>query len=417
MTREISKEELLRKTQELKTESTLSKLGTYMPYRNIQKIVAPSIHGCYRTVTAAYNALPSTGGKILVLESTIEPAGDLTIAKPIILEAVTPGTSQRATDNPVKINVANATNYGIWVKDTVVFRNVCLDGPGSSGNSIIGLLIGSTGASAGDRSVFDNIVIKNFGSAGIQLGPAQLSYINFYNPVIDSVGVCGIYYYADAGNYVNTCNIFSGRASNSVIAFKTAGAGEKASSYINFSNGDSNERGLYLAGNFKYNHIIMPSWSPSVEDYYIDANTVAYNKIYILASSVSGTDNSGQNLIQLTNTGSDITIFKDSPSILTGGTDYTVDGTWTDLDLTSQTSVRAKAVLLRLQHLDTCSLGDIISVRKNGTTGTYPGHLYANVAGRAWESFVTCPMDTGQVIEYFATDASDTTITILGYIE
>jgi len=109
--------------------------------------------------------------------------------------------------------------------------------------------------------------------------------------------------------------------------------------------------------------------------------------------------------------------WKDTPKVLTGGTDYTVDGVWTDLSLKVWTSDKAKIVLLRLEHNDTCSVDDIIDVRKNGTTTLYPGHLYANVVGKAHQSFVPCPMDSSQKVEYYATDASDTKIIVLGYIE
>jgi len=109
--------------------------------------------------------------------------------------------------------------------------------------------------------------------------------------------------------------------------------------------------------------------------------------------------------------------WKTTPKALTGGTDYTTDGNWTDLDLTAWTSGKAKTALLRLEHTTDCSVDDILGVRKNGTTTLYPGHLYANVASKVHHAFRMCPMDSDQVIEYYATDASDTLIYVVGYIE
>lgn len=105
------------------------------------------------------------------------------------------------------------------------------------------------------------------------------------------------------------------------------------------------------------------------------------------------------------------------PIKLTGGTDYTIDGDWTDLDLTAHTSANAKFVLLILEHQDTCSANDNFSVRKNGTTPTINIGIIASNATQFASIMVTCAMDSGQVIEYYATDASDTKIGIVGYIE
>lgn len=101
----------------------------------------------------------------------------------------------------------------------------------------------------------------------------------------------------------------------------------------------------------------------------------------------------------------------------TGGTDYTVDGAWTDLDLTSATSANAKFVILVLYQETTATAGDVLGVRKNGDTPSQQPNCYCQVAGVKNAIFVICACDTGQVIEYYATDASDTRIWVLGYIE
>ena len=100
-----------------------------------------------------------------------------------------------------------------------------------------------------------------------------------------------------------------------------------------------------------------------------------------------------------------------------GGTDYTQDGAWQDLDLTSATSANAKFVILMLQHKNTCTAQDILQVRKNGDTPACAVFARAPVTNAYFEVQVIVACDSDQVIEVYATDASDTRIDILGYIE
>jgi hypothetical protein len=102
---------------------------------------------------------------------------------------------------------------------------------------------------------------------------------------------------------------------------------------------------------------------------------------------------------------------------LTGGTDYIVDGAWTELDLTAYTSANAKFILMQLRHNTTATAGDIFGVRKNGDAAVYYPAVDCQVTGKIMRGMITVAMDSGQVIEYWATDASDTVIDILGYIE
>lgn len=101
----------------------------------------------------------------------------------------------------------------------------------------------------------------------------------------------------------------------------------------------------------------------------------------------------------------------------TGGTDYTTDGAWTGLDLTSATSANAKYVILLLQHTTDCTASDILCVRENGKTPDAYPVCRAQVTSQCAENLAIIKMDTNQVIEYYATDASDTLIYVLGYIE
>jgi len=109
--------------------------------------------------------------------------------------------------------------------------------------------------------------------------------------------------------------------------------------------------------------------------------------------------------------------WKSTTKELAGGTDYTADGAWTDLSLNKWTSGKAKYVILRLSHANTCTAADEIAVRENGKTPTSMPDLISEVSGKGSRQVVFCKMDSSQVIEYFATDASDTTIDVLGYIE
>ena len=101
----------------------------------------------------------------------------------------------------------------------------------------------------------------------------------------------------------------------------------------------------------------------------------------------------------------------------TGGTDYTADGAWTDLDLSGDISSRAGFVILSLEHKAGCNVADRLMVRKNGeVAGQYP-ELKAQVNAVVCTMFCICAVDANREIEYYATDASSTNIHILGYIE
>lgn len=111
--------------------------------------------------------------------------------------------------------------------------------------------------------------------------------------------------------------------------------------------------------------------------------------------------------------------WKTTTKKLIGGTDYTVDGNLTELDLNKWTSNKAKYVILRGYHTSNCSASDRIFIVKNKGTLDGPAvNLYAQVNGMKQQSEATmCPLDENQKVQYYITDASDTEIHILGYIE
>lgn len=109
--------------------------------------------------------------------------------------------------------------------------------------------------------------------------------------------------------------------------------------------------------------------------------------------------------------------WKDVPKVLTGGTDYTTDGNWTDLSLKAWTSNKAKYVMLILCHTTNATAADGLTIRKNGTTPAKVPTVYCQVSGKAIRGFIIAAMDASQNVEYYATDASDTEIAIVGYIE
>lgn len=97
------------------------------------------------------------------------------------------------------------------------------------------------------------------------------------------------------------------------------------------------------------------------------------------------------------------------------------DVAYTDLDLTSDTSANARAVLLNLFIQDSGGANALLYVRKNGVTPTYVPYVRSQVASVYNNIAVAIPCDTGQVIEYSidATGANtaDVAITVLGYWE
>lgn len=121
-------------------------------------------------------------------------------------------------------------------------------------------------------------------------------------------------------------------------------------------------------------------------------------------------------------------IWKDTEGDALSDLNRTSTQDWTDLDLTSFTSAKAKFALLRLRtSIDSYTNGDVyIRTRKNGTSASIgaTGFLAAyNGIKRAdlVDNFVTVGLDSGQVVEYkvvvSGTAQVDFFITVLGYIE
>ena len=100
---------------------------------------------------------------------------------------------------------------------------------------------------------------------------------------------------------------------------------------------------------------------------------------------------------------------------------------WTDLDLTSFTSVYAKFALLLLRFHPSVAgtAGDSsLDIRKNGTTPSQYNHIKIAYVEGKWayrRLFVIQGLDAGRIIEYKITPATGATVNsyidVLGYIE
>ena len=100
---------------------------------------------------------------------------------------------------------------------------------------------------------------------------------------------------------------------------------------------------------------------------------------------------------------------------------------WTDLDLTAYTSANALFAIVQLLLIAKISGSagmSIIQFRKNGTTPTYTPMLIIQYTQPNWTYstlIAIVGLDSGQVLEYRLSPATDATIhsylDILGYIE
>ena len=91
----------------------------------------------------------------------------------------------------------------------------------------------------------------------------------------------------------------------------------------------------------------------------------------------------------------------------------TTDGTWRDLDLSGIVPAGAKAVSINLLLADDVA-GSFFALRKNGNTNAFlQTPFYIQVVGRLSGHTVTVACDTNRVIEYFASNLTWSTITIV----
>lgn len=90
---------------------------------------------------------------------------------------------------------------------------------------------------------------------------------------------------------------------------------------------------------------------------------------------------------------------------------FTTDGTWRDLDLSSIVPSGARAVVLRIQIGDNL-INQGFSLRQNGDTGYGECNLITQVANQYIESQDVVSCDTNRIIEYFAANTTWTTISI-----
>ena len=118
--------------------------------------------------------------------------------------------------------------------------------------------------------------------------------------------------------------------------------------------------------------------------------------------------------------------WKSWPANVLTDKDRTTALDWTDLDLTSATSVNTKFALLFLRFHPSVAgtAGDsILSIRKNGTNPACYNQLRVSYYEGAWalrQLFVIQGLDSGQIMEYKIDPATGATVTayidVLGYI-
>lgn len=93
--------------------------------------------------------------------------------------------------------------------------------------------------------------------------------------------------------------------------------------------------------------------------------------------------------------------------------DLTTDGTYRDIDLTGIVPRGAKIVRLRVKIEDDAA-GRIFFLRKNGNSNTHNVYVVrTQVANVANDANFLIPMDSGEVIEYFASNTTWTTIDLV----
>ncbi len=98
--------------------------------------------------------------------------------------------------------------------------------------------------------------------------------------------------------------------------------------------------------------------------------------------------------------------------------DFTTDGTWNDLDLSSiVTDSSATAILFRIQVEDG-AVNSIMAFRKNGNSnGAAIAEVRTQAANILSDSVMTIPCDSGQVIEYMGSNLtfSKINLAVLGW--
>ena len=93
--------------------------------------------------------------------------------------------------------------------------------------------------------------------------------------------------------------------------------------------------------------------------------------------------------------------------------DFTLDASWNDLDLSSIVPSGAKAAIISVA-IRSSTINEYLILRPNGDTGGYGRHIWrTQVADISCESTATVSLDANQVIEYFGSSGSS--INIIGF--
>ena len=117
-------------------------------------------------------------------------------------------------------------------------------------------------------------------------------------------------------------------------------------------------------------------------------------------------------------------VWKDTQPEVLSLLDQTATGNWTGLDLTAQTSAKAKMAMLQVYiKVDSYTDGNIIlSLRRKGTTPTIAVTVVPElVAGKSIWSFRIVGLDSDKILQYRVTISgtaqADFNVYLLGYIE
>lgn len=136
------------------------------------------------------------------------------------------------------------------------------------------------------------------------------------------------------------------------------------------------------------------------------------------AAHIAGFHSAGQEVSKI--------IWKDVNSKILSKNNQTSDTPYTDLDATAHSSANAKFLILRIYMvIDAYTDGYLVlTVRKNGTTPTYPAQILGcnqPEANKVAELTTIVALDNDQVFEYWititGTAQADFSIVVLGYIE
>lgn len=162
--------------------------------RKGNEIIAPSVTGAHDTLQAAINALPATGGRIILAETCTETA-TISLGKRIMLTGTGGGFDR---DAPAHINL-NGNNFHLLSSAAgSTLNNVQFEGGG--------LIIGETGQFGGRHS-FRSVTIQNPPNVGVEFRGGHLN--GMYDISVWGAGGWGwLFDLAGATDYFNQNTVF-----------------------------------------------------------------------------------------------------------------------------------------------------------------------------------------------------------------